>query len=190
MAELASFGGAEPPQEAVIEEPPKRGRGRPKGSLNKRTIATREAEASAAAEMRASIGAPPQKLTLDVSFDDDEIPQAPREPPKPPKKKVREPLPEPEPEPEPEPREDADDDETVRPEYQIGSGSDDTEPEPPPPSPRRRAKRQPKPKAPKPVRMTEPEPPSYLEVLKRGLDIAKHKQKAEKIERYDSFFRY
>jgi len=179
-------------EESVIEEPPKRGRGRPKGSLNKKTIATREAEASAAAEMR---DVPPQNLTLDVSFEeanDDEIPQAPREPPKPPKKKVREPLPEPEPEPEPEPREDADD-ETVRPEYQIGSGSDDTEPEPPPPSPKKRApraKRQPKPKAPKPVRMTSPEPPSYLEVLKRGLDIAKHKQKAEKIERYDSFFRY
>ena len=39
--------------------------------------------------------------------------------------------------------------------------------------------------------MTSPEPPpSYLEVLKRGLDIARHKQKAEKVAKYDSFFRY
>ena len=160
-------------EEPVIETEPKRGRGRPKGSLNKSTIAKREAAA-----------------TADVVEDPGEAP-----PPKRPKakKKVREALPEPEPEPEPEPSggEDAEDDETVRPEYQIGSGSDETEPEPPPPSPKKRApraKRQPK--EPKPVRMTSPEPPSYLEVLKRGLDIARHKQKAERVAKYDSFFRY
>ncbi len=46
------------------------------------------------------------------------------------------------------------------------------------------------PRAPKPVRMETPEPPSYLEVLKRGLDIARHRQKAEKVARYDTFFQY
>ena len=65
----------------TAEEPPKRGRRRPKGSLNKKTIATREADAAAAAEMR-------EKLTLDVSFEEahgDKAPQAPQEPPKRPK---------------------------------------------------------------------------------------------------------
>ena len=151
-------------EEPVIETKSKRGRGRPKGSLNKATIAKREAEAAAAAEMR-------EKLTLDVSFEEalgDEAPQAPQEPE--------------EPEPEPLPEEE-DPEEPEEPEEEPG-------PEPPPPSPKRRAKRQPKPKAPKPVRMTSPEPPSYLDILKRGLDIARHKQKAEKVAKYDSFFRY
>ena len=141
-------------EESVIDAPPKRGRGRPKGSLNKKTIAAREADA----EVR-------EKLTLDVSFEEPPEEEAPEE-------EV------PEEERQSEPAESAEPEE-----------AGEQEPEPPP-SPKKRAKRQAKPKAQKPVRMTEPEPPSYLEVLKRGLDIARHRQKAEKVERYDSFFRY
>ena len=60
-------------------------------------------------------------------------------------------------------------------------------------SPRPKAKRQ----RPKPVAKTvaktvaKPveEPPNYLEVLKQGLAIAKASHKAEKVARYDNFFR-
>ena len=167
-------------EEPVIEneEPPKRGRGRPKGSLNKKTLAKREAEA----EMRASIGAPPQKFALDVSFE--ETPEEEVEP---------EPEPEPErPEPEPEPpkRTRKKKPTEITPEESAETEEEPEEPEPPPPSPKKRAKRQPKHKAQKPVRMTSPEPPSYLEIVKRGLELARHKQKAEKVAKYDSFFRY
>ena len=145
-------------EESVIEAPPKRGRGRPKGSLNKKTIATREK----AAEVR-------ERTILDVAFEETPEEEAAQEP---------EELEQPEPEPEPEELEE--------------EPAEAEEPEPPPP-PRPKAKaprvkRQPK--EPKPVRMTSPEPPSYLDILKRGLDIAKHKQKAEKVARYDSFFQY
>ena len=70
---------------------------------------------------------------------------------------------------------------------------EEPEVEPEPPKPKRKprkpkaaaAKREPRaPKAP------EPEPASYLEVLKRGLDIARNKHKADKVARYDTFFAY
>ena len=104
---------------AEIEEPvteePKRGRGRPKGSLNKKTIASRVD--AAAAEMR-------EKLTLDVSFEEAPEPEAEPEPEPEPE------LAEPEPEPEPEPEE-----ELAEPE---------PEPPPSPKKRAPRAKRQPK----------------------------------------------
>ena len=56
-------------------------------------------------------------------------------------------------------------------------------PEAPKPKPR-------KPREPRAPKAPEPEPASYLEVLKRGLDIARNKHKADKVARYDTFFAY
>ena len=142
--------------EEIVES---RGRGRPKGSLHKKTLAK-------------------QQGVTDSSFEDTEEPEQPN------------------PETVPEP---AESDPETEPE---------TAPEPPVPVPKRRTRKTkpveaapeekepeetfiPKKKRapPKPVRMDLPEPPTYLEVLKRGLDIAHHQQKAEKLAKYDCFFR-
>ena len=133
------------------EEQPKRGRGRPKGSLNKRTL-----------EKQAALK---EATTLDVSFEKEEEPEQVEE------EVAEEPEVEPEPEPEPpkkqrKPRKPKPPEEAPEP--------------PPPPSPKKR-----KPRA--PPREVSPEL-SYLEVLRRGMAAAKATQRAERLNRYDSYF--
>ena len=157
--------------------PVKRGRGRPKGSLNKKTLAR-------VAEEEADVPVP---FTLDVDFESNEIlgesepitePEEPEElasPPPPPKLKrtvTRKTPPAP------------------------PVSAEESEDEPPPPK-RKRAvrmraqpRREPVPEAtvPQPPPVVQP-PPTYLEVLTRGLRAAQATQKAEKVARYDAFFR-
>ena len=151
--------------EDIESAPVKRGRGRPKGSLNKKTLARKEE-----AEV---------PFTLDVDFESNEILGEPQPEP--------EPVPEPEPEPVPEP-----------PKLKRAASRkapppppvspDESEEEPPPPKPKR-VRRTPKPAAaPQPPPVVQP-PPTYLEVLTRGLRAAQATQKAQKVARYDAFFR-
>ena len=133
------------------EEQPKRGRGRPKGSLNKRTL-----------EKQAALR---EATTLDVSFEE-EPEQVEEEVPE-------EEVAEPEPEPEPEPPK------KQRKPRKAKPPEEAPEP-PPPPSPKKR-----KPRA--PPREVSPEL-TYLEVLKRGMAAAKATQRAERLNRYDSYF--
>ena len=150
--------------------PVKRGRGRPKGSLNKKTLAR-------VAEEEADVPVP---FTLDVDFESNEIlgesepipepaePEEPASPPPPPKLKrtvSRKPRP-----PSPEESED----------------------EPPPPKRKRavraRPRREPVPEASVPPPVVVQPPPTYLEVLTRGLRAAQATQKADRVARYDAFF--
>ena len=149
------------------EEQPKRGRGRPKGSLNKRTL-----------EKQAALR---EATTLDVSFEekkeDEEEPEQVEEPEKAEEEVAEEEVaeePEVEPEPEPEPPK------KQRKPRKAKPPEEAPEP-PPPPSPKKR-----KPRA--PPREVSPEPLSYLEVLKRGMAAAKATQRAERLNRYDSYF--
>ncbi len=149
--------------------PVKRGRGRPKGSLNKKTLVRRE-EADV-----------PVPFTLDVDFESNEVlgesepitePEEPASPPPPPPKlkraaSKRKPPPPP-------------------------GSPEESEEEPPPPKRERRAK--PKPAEPRggaavpqPPPVVQP-PPTYLEVLTMGLRAAQATQKAQKVARYDAFF--
>ena len=149
---------------------PKRGRGRPKGSLNKKTLARRAAEEQNSQESDGaehqqqspmSVQAPPPAFVLDVEFDTAEETVQATEPPEPPEaatpvataKRVRQRRTKP------------------------------SVPETPRSPVRRVAIRKPKP--PK----AEPEAYDFLEVLKRGLAMANNTHKAEKVARYDSFFR-
>ena len=122
------------------EQPPKRSRGRPKGSLNRKTIervtaATAAAEREATQEMSDSWEDSAEYAVAEASAAEHVDEEEEEEPPEPPA---------------------------------------------PPPKPRK-AK-------PKPV-LTALEPLTYVEVLKRGLDIAHHQQRADRVSRYDSFFR-
>ena len=140
------------------EEQPKRGRGRPKGSLNKRTL-----------EKQAALR---EATTLDVSFEEE--PEQVEEPEEVAEEEVpEEEVAEPEPEPEPEPPK------KQRKPRKAKPPEEAPEP-PPPPSPKKR-----KPRA--PPREVSPEL-SYLEVLKRGMAAAKATQRAERLNRYDSYF--
>ena len=149
--------------------PVKRGRGRPKGSLNKKTLAR-------VAEEEADVPVP---FTLDVDFESNEIlgesepipepaePEEPASPPPPPKLKRRVSRKAP-----PAPP----------------VSAEESEDEIPPPK-AKRVRRTPKPAAaPQPPLVVHP-PPTYLEVLMRGLRAAQATQKAEKVARYDAFFR-
>ena len=155
--------------EEIESAPAKRGRGRPKGSLNKKTIARMSDNEEEQA---------PIPFTLDVDFESNEILGDP------------EPVPDPEPEPEPEP---------VRPKLKRAVSrktripdpppvsAEESEDETPPPKPKR-VRRTPKPAAaPQPPPVAQP-PLTYLEVLTRGLRAAQATQKAEKVARYDAFF--
>ena len=147
--------------------PPKRGRGRPPGSLNKKTLA-RQAELARAEET------PPDEFVLDVEFDEGQQP-VPEEPPA----ESPEELPEP-------PR--LSRQRSVR----MGRVSESHVSAPTILSPRPAKRQRPKPVAKtvaKTVAKPVEEPPNYLEVLKQGLAIAKASHKAEKVARYDSFFR-
>ena len=155
--------------QSVHVDAPKRGRGRPKGSLNKKTLARRAAEEQTSQEsdgaerqqqspMSVSTKAPPPAFVLDVEFDTpEETVQAI----------------------EPEPPE-------ATPVAAARVRQRRTKPSVPetPRSPVRRVAIR-KPKPPK----AEPEAYDFLEVLKRGLTAAKNTHKAEKVARYDSFFR-
>ena len=144
------------------EEQPKRGRGRPKGSLNKRTL-EKQAALREATTLDVSFEEEPEQVEEPEKAEDveevaeEEVAEEPEVEPEPvveePPKKQRKPR-------KPKPPEEA------------------PEP-PPPPSPK---KRRPK-AAPLP-----PEPLTYLEVLKRGMAAAKANQRAERLNRYDSYF--
>ena len=174
----------------------KKGRGRPKGSLNRKTIA-----------LQARIDEMKEKTTSsmeDVSFEEDKSQvDKPR-----PKRKTHI-VPD-----EPDPViEDVD----SEPDPVIDTYLDvDSEPDPvihepvswvPVSRPKRKTRKRtmihleeeeaaveeiPKPKRkPKAVVATKPmEPPTYLEVLRRGIDVARQQRKADQVAKYDSFFRY
>ena len=132
----------EPPSEAVVIKK----RGRPKGSLNKKTIERmKERE--------------PSPHTLDVDFTSDEVLGE-----TPPKRKAK-------PKPPPSPSSSEEEDEDVAP------------PPPPPRLKRATTRRRAYEVAEQPLN-----PPSYLEVLTRGLKEARAQQHAEKIAQYDRFF--
>ena len=135
----------EPSEPVVIKK-----RGRPKGSLNRKTIEKiKEGEPSPA----------PPAHTLDVDFTSEEILG---ETPPAPKRKPRKPKPPP-----------------------PSSSSEEEQPPPPPKQKRERTTNR------KPRVEPEPlNPPSYLEVLQRGLKEARAKQHAEKIAQYDKFFQW
>ena len=129
-------------------------RGRPKGSLNKKTVEKMKEQEPLPQD--------PKNLVLDVEFTSDEILGAditptPRAPKRKPKTKQKVPPPPPE------------------------SEEDES-----PPPPRSKIKRERKPRVePEPVN-----PPSYLEILTRGLKEQRAKQYAEKVAQYDRFFQW
>ena len=141
------------PSEPVVRpsaegaEPPLKKRGRPKGSLNRKTIEkNKEREPSPA----------PPAHTLDVDFTSDEILG---ETPPAPKRKARKPKPPP-------------------------PSSSSEEEQPPPPKQKRERTTNRKP------RVESVNPPSYLEILTRGIKEQRAKQHAEKIAQYDNFFQW
>ena len=169
---MRAEGPLEPSEPVILKR-----RGRPKGSLNKKTIEKmrqdvlpedgpetilleREEDTSLKDHYVVS------PMALDVDFTSDEIlGEKPRATPKRNPKaapKARDPPTEP------------------------PSEEDDSPPPPPPPITKKRPKTLSDTyRAPEPVY-----PASYLEVLTRGLKEAKAKQYAEKVAQYDSFFRW
>ena len=110
--------------------------------------------------------APPPALVLDADFTSDEI--LGDDPPPAPKRKAKRPPPPPPP----------------------SSESEEEPPPPPPPKLKRERTRRPQRAV---AHEPEPQPlnpPSYLEVLQRGLKEARAKQHAEKIAQYDKFFQW
>ena len=153
--------------------PVKRGRGRPKGSLNKKTLARMNNDEGEEE---------PVPFTLDVDFESNEImgesepipePEEPEElaspPPPPPPPKLKRAASKRKPRPPP-------------------GSPEESEEEPPPPKPKRERRPKPKPAAVPPPVVHQQPPPTYLEVLTRGLRAAQATQKAEKVARYDAFF--
>ena len=144
---------AEPvPEVPVVPEPTEpvviKKRGRPKGSLNRKTIEKiKEGEPSPA----------PPALTLDVDFTSEEILG---ETPPAPKRKATKPKPAP-----------------------PSSSSEEEQPPPPPKLKRERTTNR------KP-RVESLNPPSYLEILTRGIKEQRAKQHADKIAQYDNFFQW
>ncbi len=162
---------------SLDEEAPKRGRGRPKGSLNKATIARMQAEAASIAVE----GYDPSTHVLDVDFDSDEIlgdtttaeiAEAVE----------AEELDEPEVEPAP------------RLKRSRSTQSDLVKlaaPKAPPPRPRRRSTT-----AVNVLRASvaprdaaDTAPTNYIDVIKRGLEMARAAHRADRMARYDTFFR-
>ena len=160
-----------------MSEVEKRGRGRPKGSLNLKTIAKQQAMQEA--------------TTLDVSFETELAPLELDD------IKVEEEAvsvvedeePESEPEPEPEPAKPKPKRKTRKPASRdLRSQVPEAVPEEvtPPPSPVKEVKKR-KPRAATVPRVPEP-PLTYLQVLQRGLAAANATQKAERVQRYDAYF--
>ena len=149
--------------DSPLEQAARRGRGRPKGSLNKKTLAKQE-------ELR-------QATTLDVSFEEE--PQEPEEPDAS-KPKIPERVPVGlSPEERPETTEEEEEEEAA------------LEPEEPAPKPKQRRKavekKPPRPRA-KPATPEASPPMSYLQVLQRGLVAARAAQRLERVQRYDAYF--
>ena len=177
-------------------------RGRPKGSLNKKTIAKmREDVVPAHGESGLhtadtadterdipEIETHPDSMVLDIDFTSDEfLGEKPAIVKRKPKARIPvDPLPPPETEPQSE------------------SGEDDSPPPPPAPLARQRSSLRVKTTPylgwgesdnpqPRERETREPEPAypaSYLEVLTRGLKEARAKQYAEKVAQYDRFFQW
>ncbi len=157
----------EPSEPVVIQK-----RGRPKGSLNKKTIEKMRQDVLPEEGTESSIlereedTLPP--MVLDVDFTSDEIlGEKPRATPKRKPKaapKARDPPTQP--------------------------PSEEDSPPPTPPS--RNKKRPPRVRTRCDAYRAEPipDPPSYLEVLTRGLKEARAKQYAEKVAQYDNFFQW
>jgi len=159
----------EPSEPVVIKK-----RGRPKGSLNKKTIAKMREDVLPEDEPESSIleredTLPP--MVLDIDFTSDEtLGEKPRATAKRKSKaapKARDP-----------PKE-----------------SPSEEDSPPPPPPPRNKKRPPRVRTRSDTYREEPapvtvNPPSYLEILTRGLKEARAKQYAEKVAQYDTFFQW
>ena len=146
------------PEVPVVPEPSEpeviKKRGRPKGSLNRKTI-----EKMKEGEKEGEPSPAPPALTLDVDFTSEEILG---ETPPAPKRKATKPKPAP------------------------SSSSSEEEQPPPPPKLKRERTTNRKPRV-------EPEPlnpPSYLEILTRGIKEQRAKQHAEKIAQYDKFFQW
>ena len=181
-----------------LEEAPKRGRGRPKGSLNKATIARMQAEAASIAVE----GYDPSTQVLDVDFNSDEIlggttaevAEAAE----------AEALSEPEVEPAPRlKRATSVQSVTTKRARVRRAAARSASPEDAPEAreaPRRRravasraasaASASRGSSAAKPSSVAEsPYVPNYLEVLKRGMEMARAAHKAERVARYDNFFR-
>jgi len=148
----------EPSEPVVIKK-----RGRPKGSLNKKTIAKMREDVLPEIAPEAL---PP--MVLDVDFTSDEVLGEKLATPKQatPKQKARAKPPPPSREP---------------------SSESDEEPSPPPK--RKSQRRSDAYRVPEPAPVTI-NPPSYLEVLTRGLKEARAKQYAEKVAQYDRFFQW
>ena len=157
----------EPSEPVVIKK-----RGRPKGSLNKKTIEKMRQDVLPEEGTESSIlereedTLPP--MVLDVDFTSDEIlGEKPRATPK------RKPKAAPK---------------ARDPPTQPPSEEDS----PPPPPPPRNKKRPPRVRTRSDTYREEPVvyPASYLEVLTRGLKEARAKQYAEKVAQYDNFFQW
>ena len=153
----------EPSEPVILKK-----RGRPKGSLNKKTIAKMREDVVPESSLHHESEIPeiedhPDGMVLDVDFTSDEIlGEKPRATPKRKPKAPRDPPTEPH--------------------------SEDDSPPPPPIT----KKRPPRVKTHSDI-YKEPEPvypASYLEVLTRGLKEAKAKQYAEKVAQYDRFFQW
>ena len=137
---------SEPSEPVVI----KKRRGRPPGSLNKKTIEKMKVEHE-----------PSPALTLDVEFTSEAVLGETTPPPKrKPKTRAKPPPPPP-----------------------TESGEDE------PPPPRRSVSER---KRPPPLenKGSSLNPPSYLEILTRGLKEQQAKQYAEKVAQYDRFFQW
>ena len=168
--------------ERVEREPevPKRGRGRPKGSLNRKTLErlTREAEEREAPEAEEEGLAEAARAALDVDFESEEVLGAPSE------------------------EETASDAHAVAPKLKRErSATAPRSAEGPRRGPRARPMSATAPRsavsrreAPKESRAASRSaapittPPNYLDILKQGLDAARTRHKAEKVARYDAFF--
>ena len=173
-----------------LDEAPKRGRGRPKGSLNKATIARMQAEAASSAVE----GLDPATLVLDVDFNSDEIMGAAEvvEAAEPLEACV-EALSESEVEPAPRLKR-ATSGQSVRIKRARVRRPATRSASPKARSPRRRraastTSASHTDSAAKPSVAESPYAPTYLEVLKRGLEMARAAHKAERVARYDNFFR-
>ena len=169
------------------EEPPKRGRGRPKGSLNKATIARREAE-EAVTEM---------PLEAIVEADDEAAPaakpkRASRKKAAPPPEAVPEP-PEPETVPEPEPVPQPPQAPRI-PDRSAARAADGGMPAKPKRAPRKPRELPALPSAPRPAvgggAATLLHEASLLDIMRAGLEHARTKHKRDRVAQYDAMFAY
>ena len=174
-----------------VEEPPKRGRGRPAGSLNRSTLAKRAAaEAAAAVDESVSDTVPEMPLEAIVEEADDEA--APAAKPKRASRKKADDLrsaaephpPEPETVPEPEPV----------PQPPQAPRIPDRMPAKPKHAPRKPRVLPALPAAPRPAVGGKAAPllheASLLDIMRAGLEHARTKHKRDRVAQYDAMFAY